>query len=706
MAGGRARAILPRVRGSVVIALYGFALAACTRPPRDGEAPELRSLDIQGNRHFSSSEILARLATSPSSWLPFGATSRFDESLFESDLRRIVVFYQAHGYFDAKVVSSQVTPDGPHAVRVTIRVVEGKPSRVAALDVRGLESLPPAVAASLVASLPLQLGSVFTQAGFEADEKELGEALRDQSYVGAKVSGKALVDPAAHAVRLVLDAAVGRRYRYGAIRIEGNSRVPTERIEREVREEITPGSLYRASEVAEAQRHVFGLGVLSAARVFPGPPDPATGTVPVEVRVQEAPFRTTRLGAGFGLDVEHEEVHVTGGYTDRNFFGGLRRFDFDNQFALVWIPTVFAPVFAAAAPAGSSTVQLTQPEIFTHGLDLTAKLTGERAVEQGFEFWSIRGRLAIPWHATPRLTLEAAYADELYLFQNEFNGIDLSPAALLSTNGCSTCVLSYLEQSIVWDGRDDPLEPRRGLYAALSLQEGGGPLGGDFSYLRVAPDIRGYFPLGIADVLAARLQVGALMPLGGTASPITQKFFLGGIDGVRGYGSLRLSPMYRINTCGVLPCHNPGNSIGVVDIPVGGNGLLEATVELRHQLTRLWTVVAFVDAGEVTVDPWQFDLSSNSLAVTPGVGFRLATPLGPLRADFAYQATTPYRPIVGAYGYPSGVSFEGQPAVDSCPYPYGLVPQTGWGGSYSHPSACSSTFLQRFSWMLTIGEAF
>ena len=43
-------------------------------------------------------------------------------------------------------------------------------------------------------------------------------------------------------------------------------------------------------------------------------------------------------------------------------------------------------------------------------------------------------------------------------------------------NGCSTtCILSYLEQRLEYDGRDDPAEPKDGLYAALSLQEGGGP---------------------------------------------------------------------------------------------------------------------------------------------------------------------------------------------------------------------------------------
>ncbi|MHB8417035.1 MAG: BamA/OMP85 family outer membrane protein [Myxococcales bacterium] len=700
-------------------AVLWLALAACSTSREAAPGPLLHSVTIAGTHRFSAQEIESHLATQPPSWWPFAKPRHFDEAAFQGDLERIVRLYQAAGYFGARVTESRVVPQGPDAVSVVLRVDEGQPSHLRALTFRGLGDLGPLERAALTSKLPLAVGEVFTESAFQAEKTQLLARLREDSFAGARVTGHADVHPETRVVDVEIQIETGRRDHFGPIRVAGNQRVPAARIEREIRGEAPPGALFHASSLEAAQARLFDLGVFSGARVEAGEPDPATGTVPVEARVHEAPFHTLSFGGGIGIDVEHQELHLTGDYTDRDFLGGLRRLDFDNRFALVWIPSVFAPTFAQAAPAGRSSLQLTQPHLFTENLDLVARIEGERAVEQGYDYWALRGRLALPYRVLRRLTLTLAYDAELAYFQNAFNGVDLSPNALLQTscpeNGAAQtrCLLSYLEQSVDWDTRDNPLDPHRGFYAAFSVQEGGGPLGGNFSYLRLAPELRAYFQLFPGTVLAARVQAGVLLAFDGTGGPITQRFFAGGIDSVRGYGALRLSPMARINTCVVLPCQNPGNSLGVVDIPVGGDTLLLASLELRQRLTKYWELDAFVDAGEVEQQAWSFSLSPDTLAITPGLGVLFKTPIGPLRIDFAYRLTDPVRPVVLSYGITPSLPLPGPaaatPGLDTCPYPYFLVPQTGWGSPgnpYSHPSTCSASFLNRFIPSLAIGEAF
>jgi outer membrane protein assembly factor BamA len=77
--------------------------------------------------------------------------------------------------------------------------------------------------------------------------------------------------------------------------------------------------------------------------------------------------------------------------------------------------------------------------------------------------------------------------------------------------------------------------------------------------------------------------------------------------------------------------------------PTGGNALLVANAEVRVPAPlfpdRL-QVAAFVDVGQVYVR--QQDLVSfKSVRVTPGVGFRITTPLGPVRVDVAYNGYAP-----------------------------------------------------------------
>ncbi len=704
------------------LAALPLVLACASAGPGTPAGPVIVSVEITGAHALSSGEILARLATVPTPCWPWAEKSRFDPARLRSDLLRIRTLYEAHGYFAARVVETAVEPAGRGSVRVRIVVDEGPPSCVTSLAIEGLADLPAATRAALLGKLPLVLGDIFTDRAFRAARAALESRLAGAGYVGSTVTPAARVEPSSHSVAVTYAVVHGPRYRFGAIEVHGEKVVSAARVAAEVRSALAPGAPYRQEDLAEAQRRVFSLGVFSAAHVEHGTPDPGTGTVPVEVRVREAPFHTLRFGAGLGVDVEHQELHAIADYTDRDFLGGLRRLDFDNRFALVWIPSVFAPAFAAAAPAGRSSVALTQPDLFTRGLDLAVQGGVERAVEQGYDYWAFTGRLAIPWRPTRRLTLTATYALGDYLFQNGFNGIDLSPNALLQTscptNGAqgSRCLLSYLEQALAWDGRDDPIEPRRGLYFALLLQEGGGPLGGDFTYLKLSPDLRLYIPLGPTTVLALRVQAGELIPYGGVAGPglpggpVTERFYAGGIDSVRGYGAMRLSPMARVNTCAVLPCHNPGNSLGVVDVPVGGDELLLGNLEVRQKLSTHWQLAFFVDAGEVNPTAWSADLSPEALAVTPGVGLRITTPVGPIRVDFAYRVTEPIRPVVSSFGLnpPIGPS-PPTAAIDTCPYPYFLVPQTGWaagGNPYARPSTCVSPFLNHFIPSIAIGEAF
>jgi outer membrane protein assembly factor BamA len=78
----------------------------------------------------------------------------------------------------------------------------------------------------------------------------------------------------------------------------------------------------------------------------------------------------------------------------------------------------------------------------------------------------------------------------------------------------------------------------------------------------------------------------------------------------------------------------------------GGNDLLFANAELRFPLPgvagRLEGAL-FVDAGQVRVrgqDAFRYD----GLRVTPGIGLRLRTGIGPIRLDVGYNG---YRPQTG-----------------------------------------------------------
>ena len=131
----------------------------------------------------------------------------------------------------------------------------------------------------------------------------------------------------------------------------------------------------------------------------------------------------------------------------------------------------------------------------------------------------------------------------------------------------------------------------------------------------------------------------------GNFIPQEYRFYAGGPNDVRGYERNELGPVvYVVSKREVDEAtgkDRPINPDSVQVAATGGNTLALANVELRLPSPLFSSRVrfaAFVDAGGTWTR--QQERSDPVIRVTPGVGLRLGTPLGPARLDVAYN---PYR---------------------------------------------------------------
>ena len=136
-----------------------------------------------------------------------------------------------------------------------------------------------------------------------------------------------------------------------------------------------------------------------------------------------------------------------------------------------------------------------------------------------------------------------------------------------------------------------------------------------------------------------------------------KRFYAGGARSVRGFAENQLGPRVltitadRLITPGdtgaVAPCSiatiedgscdpNVAASDQFVPRPLGGNTMLEVSVEYRFPLTRTITGAAFVDGGVVRGRRLNLPPGDRT-AVTPGVGIRYTSPIGPVRLDLAVR---------------------------------------------------------------------
>jgi translocation and assembly module TamA len=621
-----------------------FVIAGCAgRQPVD--APVVHSLKIEGNHHLATGVIKQKILTSATGFWPFAARKYFDPLVWDADLRRIQRLYEASGDYHARVVRTEVNRRPHNQVDLVVHVVEGPRVVIRQLQIDGLDPLPARERARATAKLPLVVGKPFTEPAWQAAKKQLVDQLRGQGYAEVDVDGQADVDVGQDQARLQLTVHPGPKYRFGDIQVitRPGARIGPGPVQEQVALALKD-QVFSDERLEEAQRRVFAMGVFSSARVRVGTPDREQARLPVVTEVREGPFRTLRLGGGLGLDQIRNEARLVGQWTNRDFLGGMRKLTAQLTLGWAFIPNVYTAArndLAAGArngPIFRALTTLDQPRLFARP-SLTWKnlVESERTLEQAYD--AIGGRLStgISWQPTSTLTIFPQYEVEGYRLNGPRTAATAQTAPLAlgcKTDPC-TILLSYLEQIVTWDKRDSPLEPKRGHYLALSLQEGGGPLQGDFTYLRVVPEARAYVTFGSDRwlTLAGRLQLGTLLPSSGNPddSAVVTRFMAGGAMSNRGYSLRRLSPLLLAPSPDSRSANAP-----LLTLPIGGNGIVDGSVEARTNLSTHLAVAAFADFGAVTreaLSPSVLD----SLQLATGLGLRYLTPVGPIRVDIAYR---------------------------------------------------------------------
>lgn len=583
-----------------------------------------------------------------------------DSAVFERDVQRIERWYQARGYYDAAVVSTEfeppsaagndriLVPEGGEApceregedqgckLTIGIEVEEGEPVLVTEISVTGHEGWDDGKRKRIENAVELEVGKPFDEAVYERSKREIRRQLKEASYACGGVSGRVLIDRENKEASVELFVAGGPTCVLGDITVSGYGDLPGETILDVAN--LKTGQTYSSSILADAQRAVYALGALASVNVTPTPrldaDEQCTGVVDVNIAVE--PGRQIRWGIGAGIqsgaiatltlqqDTRISDVHLFGLFEHRNFINGFRRLRIEDRPKIVARDPFFR--FGRGFLFGNELRIAYRRPAFLEPRTTSAIEFRHDWGPDPFELFrrhdlQIRGTLSRPFY-DGRLLLVGGLNYDTYLT------VDRDPRYPASYQ------VVFIDESVIVDLRDDSRSPRAGFFFQVASQQSPAKLKRSWQYIRVAPEVRAYAPLPLSSTLAFRFGIGAMFLfsrdqqrldlIGQALGPQNYRIRSGGPTTHRGFFGGFLGDPSSVDSL---------NREGFDARNDGGLRKWEAGVEWRVPVTQAFATAIFMDFGDVNRGTaFRF----NYIRAAAGFGFRYLTPVGPIRLDFGF----------------------------------------------------------------------
>jgi outer membrane protein assembly complex protein YaeT len=635
-----------------------------------GQKYEVGKLRFDGNETLNDEQLLNVIRTRETPWALWKWIYRrfdkeilggqkpeyFDPVTFAADYQQVKRFYKDNGFFLARIDTGVIFHPEEERVFLTFSIKEGKRSIVDTILYQGFDDLSSDIREELSSNKQIRVGEPYIQNKIEEESRRIIEIFANNGYVNVKLVA---VDARHYAstdnFSLVFIFNSGRRYTFGTISLDQDT-IAAQRIDSTVvfrHLDFKTGEYYGEQKKIESERNLNRLGVFEATKIENALPDSSSEitSIPVRVFVRTRPFQ--ELTPEIGVNDENNALNFLFGigYNHRNFFGGARNFSTHLRLNLQSIQ--FRSFFNGDALRDSSlvskvelTTQLVQPYFVNNKTSISAALSAMLDKQASYYVPSLSFRIGTQ--------SQTATYTRLFIDWN----LQLSDPKTVATRRDTTIGTEFTKQfnsfimvSLQRDKRNDIFYPSAGIFQSISIEEGGSfprmfgkTLGLNLpysQYVKLTLDGQWYLdPTKKRDLIwAFRARSGGALLYGDSPLkdiPLTQRFYSGGSGSVRGWRARSLGAMS--DTLRNL----------------GGNGMLEGTIEARWNLLNeagsFWfidlekiSLVFFYDFGNIWTKPQNIRL--NEIAMAFGFGLRYNTIAGPIRIDFGMKLYDPDAPL-------------------------------------------------------------
>ena len=551
----------------------------------------VHKITFTGNKHFSDSKLRKLMQTSERNmflaW--FTNSGVLKKDMLDVDLDRLAVFYHDHGFIHAKIGTPEISYDDKGIV-IKVPIVEGPRYKIGKVTLEG-DLIDKPENLLMLTKLPRQ--KYLNREELQKDIQRLTEFYQDHGYANVEINPRILESKKEPIADVAYEIRKKEKVYIQRINISGNTKTRDKVIRRELA--ISEGDMYRTSLLKRSSYNLKRLDYFEKVELETSK-GTANNLMELNVKVKEKPTGAISFGAGYSSE---ESIFAVGQIYQRNFLGKGQK-------------------LALQAQLGRETqrysISFTEPWLMdTHfSLGLDAYNLAYDYDDYTKDSFGGNLRLSYPFGDWSRFYFTYSYEDA------DITDVAYD-AALVIKDQEGKHTKSSVTFALERDTRDHPFLATQGSDNSISIEYAGKALGGDSDFVKYIVNSGWYIPL-------VWKTVGFIHVKGGYISgsrddvPLYERFYLGGINSVRGFEYGDVGPQDP----------ETGDDIG-------GNKFGQVNLEFLFPLLEKMGVrgVIFFDAGNAFDNDEDFDISK--FRTSAGGGIRWHSPMGPLRLEWGYN---------------------------------------------------------------------
>lgn len=547
----------------------------------------IRGISFEGNRSFTTKELKNMMTTNEWGIFHFFTDSGLlKKEQLKQDVGKLNAFYLNNGFINAQIGEPVITYDRD-GIRIKIPVSEGKQFRVGKIAITGDELATPR--ADLLEKLQIRKKDFYDREAIMKDMDALTQACNDEGYASADVVPRTEPQEKTLTVDVTYEIKKGKLVYFNRINITGNNKTRDKVIRREL--SVVEGDLYSRTKLKNSYMALNRLRYFEEID-FQSEKGPDETLTDVNIHVKEKPTGIFSLGAGYSA-LDHAVVSAQ--VSQQNLFGRGQ---------------ILSLKASLSSRSTLYDISFTEPWLFDMPLWSKSDIWNLYREYDSYNLDSKGFGTTLGYPLWPYVTGYIGYRLSL---DNVKDILDTASYYVKKQEGETTS--SGVTLTLTRDSTNDVMFPSTGSKNSASLEYTGGPLQGDVSYTRYGATSAWFFPLPLDTVIGVRGRLGLIQANEGKEVPIFERYYLGGINSLRGLREI-------------------GPKDPATGDVIGGLTMLNFNFDYIFPLIKNAGMkgVLFFDTG----NSWETGYHFNDLRKTAGIGIRWYSPIGPLRLEWGY----------------------------------------------------------------------